>query len=126
MDTSAHWREVERLFDESVAKNEGYSRSVLAQMHHEIHFGPITGFVGPEPDLIGRTELPAIGYLRNSKGLYLETTSLIRQAEAILELAKHLHLRIIRFFGDPDTPGYDLHARGGLMRATLARISHTV
>jgi DNA invertase Pin-like site-specific DNA recombinase len=113
------WIEIERLFDESLTTKVGYSKSALESMHRDIHFGETTGFMGPDPEMIGRVENWAIGYLRNSKGLYLETTSLIRQAEAIVALAKRLQLKIIGFYGDADTPGYDLHLRGGLMRATI-------
>jgi DNA invertase Pin-like site-specific DNA recombinase len=113
------WKDIEKLFDESLTSVVGYTTAALAAMHHEIHFGSVTGFVGPDLSLIGQMELLAIAYLRNSKGAFLETTSLIRQAEATAALAKRLKLRIIGFYGDPETLGYDLHSRGGLMRAVL-------
>jgi len=111
--------EIERLFDESVIAKTEYSTSELSRMWTEMHFGPVTGFVGPGPDNIGRVPLRALGYMRTSKGIYEESTSIIRQAESLIELGNRLNMKVVGLYADPDTPGYDIHSRGGLMRSVL-------
>ncbi|WP_194480674.1 recombinase family protein [Bradyrhizobium sp. CCBAU 53338] len=78
---------------------------------------PPAAFIGPGSDVLNRSGLRALGYLRNSEGEFESSTSLIRQVEPIITFARQREMLLQRVFADPDTFGEAIFGMPNMLRA---------
>jgi DNA invertase Pin-like site-specific DNA recombinase len=109
-----------KAFLEQIRQSEQpLSEEERLQLLLELFRRPASSYRSPGAGALGRQPMKAVGYLRNSVGKLLVSTSIPRQLEQILEYCARMKLILSDVFADPDTSGVTLLQRPGLMRMLL-------
>jgi hypothetical protein len=104
------------LFDESIRRQERLSYDERSALFTQVLLTRPTPFVAPGLEALGVREMRAYGYLRNSKGSFEESTSLLRQYPPFAAFAVSRKLNLLGFYCDADTSGGALVDLPGLMK----------
>jgi len=107
------------LFDEAVKKRERLTAAERSALFMRIFNEPPVPHFSPGAEKIGLVDMRAYVYMRNSKGDYERSTSMIRQFAPVREFAAVRRFNIMGVFCDPDTSGRSLMDLPGLMNLVL-------
>lgn len=111
--------DVQGMFDEAVKSRDRLTAHERTALFMKIFVEPPVVYFAPGADKIGIVPMRAHVYMRNSKGDYERSTSMLRQFAPIQEFAASRLFNIMGIHCDPDTSGRSLVDLPGLMNLVI-------